>query len=140
MSWLKRLFSRRRFYGELSEEIREHIEEKIEELVAGGISRKELLSYAVARRINEIGVRMALGATRTDVSRMVLSEALRMVCAGLLIGAPIAFWAKTFATHLIHDLPAKTVASIAFGAAAMIAVALLAAYVPARRASRIDPL
>jgi predicted permease len=99
-----------------------------------------LLSYVVTRRINEIGVRMALGATRSDVSRMVLGEALRMVCAGLVIGTPFAYWAKTYATHLIHDLPAKTAAPIAFGAAAMVAIALCAAYLPARRASRVDPM
>jgi putative ABC transport system permease protein len=99
-----------------------------------------LLSYAVARRINEIGVRMALGATRSNVYGMVLGEALRMVSRGLLLGAPIAFWAKSFATHLIQDLPSKSAAPIAFGSAAMIAVALIAAYVPARRASRVDPL
>ena len=51
MSWIKRLFSRRRLYGELSEEIREHLEEKIEELVAGGMSRKE----AAARARREFG-------------------------------------------------------------------------------------
>jgi putative ABC transport system permease protein len=98
-----------------------------------------LLSYAVARRINEIGVRMALGATRSDVSRMVLGEALRMVSGGLLIGTPVAFWARTLATHLIHDLPSRSVAPIALGIAAMIAVALMAAYLPARRASRVEP-
>jgi predicted permease len=98
-----------------------------------------LLSYAVARRVNEIGVRMALGATRSDVSRMVLGEALRMVSGGLLIGTPVAFWAKTLATHLIHDLPSRSAAPIALGAAAMIAVALMAAYLPARRASCVDP-
>jgi putative ABC transport system permease protein len=98
-----------------------------------------LLSYAVARRVNEIGVRMALGATRSDVSRMVLGEALRMVSGGLLIGTPVAFWAKTLATHLIHDLPSRSATPIALGAAAMIAVALMAAYLPARRASRVEP-
>jgi putative ABC transport system permease protein len=99
-----------------------------------------LLSYAVARRINEIGVRIALGATRSDVSRMVLGEALRLVSAGLIIGAPIAFWAKHFAAHFIQDLPSKTAAPIVMGAAAMLAIALLAAYLPARRASRVDPM
>ena len=95
---------------------------------------------AVVRRTNEIGIRMALGATRGDVTRMVLGEALGMVCAGLAIGAPIAFWGKTFAASLIQDLPVKSSVPIAFGAVAMIALALLAAYVPARRASKVDPM
>ncbi len=99
-----------------------------------------LLAYTVARRINEIGIRMALGATRSDVIRMVLGDALGMVCVGLAIGAPIAFFGQRFAASLIQDLPANSAAPIVFGAVAMIAVALLAAYVPARRAASVDPM
>jgi predicted permease len=99
-----------------------------------------LISFTVARRVSEIGVRMALGATRGDVSRMILGEALRMVCAGMVIGAPIAFWAKSFAAHLIPGLPSKSVIPIIFGAATMAAVALFSAYIPARRATRVDPM
>jgi len=99
-----------------------------------------LLAYTVARRINEIGIRMALGASRGDVRRMVLGDALGMVSAGLVIGAPVAFWGKSFVASLIEDLPVKSMVPIVFGAVAMIAVALLAAYVPARRAARVDPM
>ena len=99
-----------------------------------------LLAYTVARRINEIGIRMALGATSGRVTRMVLREALAMVCAGLIIGIPLAFWGKRFAATLIADLPAASVAPIVFGSVGMIALALLAAYMPARRAARVDPL
>ena len=99
-----------------------------------------LLAYTVARRINEIGIRMALGATSGRVTRMVLREALAMVCAGLIIGIPLAFWGKRFAATLIADLPAASVAPIVFGSVGMIALALLAAYVPARRAARVDPI
>ncbi len=99
-----------------------------------------LLAYNVARRINEIGVRMALGATRSDLIRMVLGDAVGMVFAGLLLGAPIAFWGRILAAHLIEDLPLKSVAPIAFGAAAMIGVALVAACLPAWRASLVDPM
>ena len=56
-----------------------------------------LLAYTVARRTNEIGIRMALGATERDVTRMVLKGALGLVCAGLVVGAPIAVWSKRFA-------------------------------------------
>jgi predicted permease len=99
-----------------------------------------LLSYTVARRISEIGVRMALGATRSNVIRMVLGDALVMVCAGLLIGAPLAFWGKRIAMSLIQDLSDKNSISIILGAAAMLAIAVLAAYLPARRAARVDPM
>jgi ABC-type antimicrobial peptide transport system permease subunit len=108
--------------------------------VLAAIGLYGLLAYTVARRINEIGVRMALGATPVDVIRMVLGDALGMVLAGLAIGVPLAFWGRQFATSLIQDLPVDTTVPIAFGAVAMIAVALAAAYVPARRAARVDPM
>jgi predicted permease len=107
-------------------------------LVAIGIYG--LLAYTVARRIHEIGIRMALGATRAGVSRMVLSEALGMSCGGLLIGAIVAYWGNRLAGALIEDLPVKSAFPIAFASVIMIGVALLAAYLPARRAARVDPM
>jgi putative ABC transport system permease protein len=108
--------------------------------VLAAIGLYGLLAYTVARRVNEIGIRMALGATRRDVTRMVLGDALGMVCAGLAIGAPIAYRSKNLAANLIQDLPVSSAVPIVFGAVAMIAVALIAAYVPARRAARVDPM
>jgi putative ABC transport system permease protein len=99
-----------------------------------------LLAYMVARRVNEIGIRMALGATRSDVTQMVLGDASRMVLTGMAVGAAIAFWCKSFAASLIQDLPVRSGVPIAFGAVAMIAIALLAAYLPARRASGVNPM
>ncbi|MGA3235522.1 MAG: ABC transporter permease [Bryobacteraceae bacterium] len=107
-------------------------------LVAIGIYG--LLAYTVARRINEIGIRMALGATRGGICRMVLAEALGMSCGGLLIGAIAAYWGNRLAGTLIQDLPVKSAFPIAFASVTMIAIALLAAYVPARRAARVDPM
>jgi putative ABC transport system permease protein len=99
-----------------------------------------LLAYTVARRTHEIGVRMALGAAGTDVMRIVLRGALWMVCAGLAIGAPLAFWGKRVAASLIPDLPVASHLPIVVGAAIMIAVGLIAAYLPTRRATRVDPM
>ncbi len=99
-----------------------------------------LLAYTVTRRVNEIGIRMALGATQNAIARMVLREAFGMTVAGLAIGVPLAYWGKRLAANLIQDLPVKSAFPIAFGAAAMIAIALVAAYVPARRAARVDPM
>jgi predicted permease len=99
-----------------------------------------LLAYTVARRTSEIGVRIALGATRGDVVRMMLGDALGMAGAGLAAGLPVALWGRTFAASLVPDLPPKSALPIAFGALAMVAVALLAAYVPTRHAARIDPV
>jgi ABC-type antimicrobial peptide transport system permease subunit len=104
-----------------------------------GIGLYGLLAYTVTRRIPEFGIRLALGATRSNLIRMVLGEAIVMVCAGLLIGAPIAYWGKSFAVRLIQDLPVKTIVPIAFGVLAMIVIALFAAWIPARRASSVDP-
>jgi ABC-type antimicrobial peptide transport system permease subunit len=70
----------------------------------------------------------------------VLFEALGMVGAGLLIGAPLASWARSFAASVIPDVPANSLVPILFGGAAMVALALLAAFVPARRAARVDPM
>jgi predicted permease len=99
-----------------------------------------LLAYTVTRRTHEIGVRMALGATRHDLIRNVLRDALCMVFAGLVLGAPLAFWTKSVAASLIHGLPASSPVSIAFGCAVMIVLGLVAAYIPARRATRVDPM
>lgn len=108
--------------------------------VLAAIGLYGLLAFTGARRMNEIGVRMALGATRGEVARMVLRDSLRMVCAGLLIGVPLAFWASRAVARMIPDLPAASLAAILLGAAGMIALALLATYLPASRGSRIDPL
>jgi len=99
-----------------------------------------LLAYTVTRRTHEIGVRMALGAARSDAMRMILRDALWMVCAGFAVGAPLAFSAKSVAVSLIHGLPAKSPSAILFGGAVMIASGLIAAYLPARRAMRVDPM
>ncbi|HLJ14528.1 MAG TPA: ABC transporter permease [Bryobacteraceae bacterium] len=107
-------------------------------LVAIGIYG--LLAYTVARRINEIGIRMALGATPRGVTKMVLGDALGMVCVGLSFGIPIALWGKRFAASFVPDLPVTGAFPMAFGAVTMIVVALLAAYMPARRAARVDPM
>ncbi len=99
-----------------------------------------LLAYTVAHRTNEIGIRMALGATRRDVTRMVLQNALTLACTGLVLGAPIAFWSQRFGANLVENLRGDTAFPIAVAAAAMIVIALLAAYVPARRAARVHPM
>jgi putative ABC transport system permease protein len=99
-----------------------------------------LLAYTIARRITEIGIRMALGATGRHVLRMVFGDALGMVSAGLAIGIPLALWGQSLAASLMQDLPANGAVPISFGAVGMLAVALAAAYVPARRAARVDPM
>jgi len=110
-----------------------------------------LLAYTVTRRIKEIGIRMALGATGRDVIGMVLAGALGLVGTGLLIGVPISLWAKGYASRVLAMvaatqamgpvmLPADITVPIVVAAFAMLAVALVASYVPVRRATRVDPM
>ena len=99
-----------------------------------------LLAYTVARRTNEIGIRIALGAARGAVARMVIRDALGLTLMGLLAGAPLAYWARSYAAALIPDPYQQRVAPIAIGAVVIVALTLLAAYLPARRAARVDPM
>ena len=99
-----------------------------------------LLAYTVARRITEFGIRMALGATRGNLIRMVIRDAMTMVAAGLAIGGFAAIWSKDLAASLIQDIRIKSIGPIAFGAASMIGLALIAALLPARRAASVDPM
>jgi predicted permease len=105
-----------------------------------GIGLYGLLAYSVARRTNEIGIRMALGATTGGVSGLVLGDALGMVGAGLVLGASMVLWSRPLAASLVQDLKPQSAGPLALAGAAIIAVALLASYVPARRAARVDPM
>jgi ABC-type antimicrobial peptide transport system permease subunit len=98
-----------------------------------------LLAYTVARRTNEIGIRMALGATRGDVIGMVLNTALSLVAAGVIVGAPAAFLGNRLAASLVEHLPPGGAAPIATATAGLFVVAGAAAYMPIRRATRVDP-
>ena len=99
-----------------------------------------VLSYGVAQRTSEIGIRMALGAARRSVVRMVLAENLQMLALGVLAGLAIAFGAGRFLKSLLFGLSATDAWSLAVSALILASVALLAAWLPALRASRIDPM
>lgn len=89
----------------------------------------------------EIRAHLAMASRdRIERGEMVLRDAFLMVGTGLVVGAPIALWGKSMVAGFMKKLPAKDAVSIAFGVVAMIAVGLLAAYIPARRASRVDPM
>ena len=109
-------------------------------VVLAGIGLYGLLAYTVARRTNEIGIRMALGATTSSVGRLVLRDVLGMVCAGFVAGASMVLWSRPLATSFLPDLKWESALPLAIGGGAMIAVALVASYVPVRRAARVDPM
>jgi predicted permease len=99
-----------------------------------------VLSYAVARRTNEIGIRMALGAQRLDVIWLVLREALALVVAGVGIGLLASLAATRTASTLLYGLEPNDPTTIAAATLLLLAVAALAGYLPARRAARVDPM
>jgi putative ABC transport system permease protein len=99
-----------------------------------------LLAYTVSRRTSEMGLRMALGATRGQVMVMVWKSALGLVLAGLAIGIPLAAMSPRVLARFMAQLTVEAPMPLFVAALAMIAVALLAAYVPARRAARVEPV
>jgi putative ABC transport system permease protein len=99
-----------------------------------------VLSYSVARRTQEIGIRMALGAQRFDVMAMILKGILRLVCLGLVIGIPLSLILGRFVADLLYGITPADPLTIAVGALVLTIVALLAGYLPARRASQVDPM
>jgi putative ABC transport system permease protein len=98
-----------------------------------------VMSYMVARRRNEIGIRMALGADRRDVVRMVMREAGILVAAGLVVGGVLAVAATWTARSLLFGLQPGDPETLAMAAVLLAAVAMLASYLPALRASRLEP-
>ena len=99
-----------------------------------------LLSYNVSRRTNEIGIRMALGAANRSVARMVIMESLVVVAIGVVIGVAGAFAAGRFVATILFGLEPADPITMALAVALIVVVALAAAYAPARRAARIDPM
>jgi len=109
-------------------------------MVLAGIGMYGLLAYTVVRRTNEIGIRIALGATDRDVRSLVLRDALRMVCGGLVTGFVLLLLSRLLAVSLIPDLRPDTTGASIFASWIILSVALLAAYVPVPRAARLDPM
>ena len=99
-----------------------------------------VIAYAVARRTNEIAIRVALGAERGDVLRLVLGQACRMLALGLVVGTGIALAAGRSARSLLFQLEPYDAPTLFVAALGLTAIGLLAAFVPARRAAGVSPL
>ncbi|HJZ97019.1 MAG TPA: ABC transporter permease [Candidatus Solibacter sp.] len=99
-----------------------------------------VLSYAVARRTNEIGIRIALGAGSGNVAAMVLREVVVLMCVGGIVGLGAAFVLTRYVQGLLFGLKSSDPLTFAAAAALLCGVGLIAAYLPARRAARIDPV
>ena len=98
-----------------------------------------VMSYGVTQRTREVGLRMALGAQRGDVVRMIVRESLVPVLIGMAIGLGAALALTRLIAGLLFGVAPRDPASMLFAVAAMLGVALLAAAIPARRASRVEP-
>jgi putative ABC transport system permease protein len=99
-----------------------------------------LLAYTVARRINEIGIRMALGAQPRDIWRLIVGSGARLALTGIAIGLAGALALTRLLSSLLFEVRATDPITFAAVALLLAAVALLACYVPARRAMRADPM
>ena len=99
-----------------------------------------LLAYSVTRRTPELGLRMALGADRRSVRWMVLKQSLVLVVTGLAVGIPAAIGGSRFVSSLLFDINPTSPLTLTVAAGIMLSVSLIAAFVPAHRASRVDPM
>ena len=108
-------------------------------LLLGLVGVYGVLSYGVAQRTREIGIRLALGATRKEVLGMVLGEAAGVALAGAALGIGIAAALSRYLKSLLFGVSALDPATYAVVAVALIAAALIAAFAPARRATLVDP-
>ena len=109
-------------------------------LLLASIGLYGILSYGVASRTNEIGIRMALGAKSRDVLSLILREAFLLVLIGVAVGLPTVFVATRFASTLLFGLSPTDPLSLFLAGLLMLGVALVAGYFPARRATKVDPL
>jgi putative ABC transport system permease protein len=109
-------------------------------LILGAIGIYGVISYSVAQRTHEIGIRMALGAPRGDVFRLVLGQGLKLAGIGIAIGIVAAFGLARLMSSLLYGVSTADFETFAGVAILLVLVALLACYVPARRAMRVDPI
>ena len=109
-------------------------------LLLASVGLYGVLSYSIARRTNEIGIRMALGAQQSSVLVMVVRETAVMILVGIAIGVSLAFALTRLLSSQLYGLKATDPITVAMAGAVLAAVAMLAGYLPARRASQVDPL
>jgi len=106
--------------------------------VLAGLGLYGLLAFTVSRRAPEIGVRMALGASSSDIARMVLSSSFGLIALGLVFGIPLAWWASRIGASVV-PVGAGVVVPMVAAAVGMVLVGLLSAWLPSRRAAAVAP-
>jgi putative ABC transport system permease protein len=109
-------------------------------LVLASIGIYGVLAYAVAQRTHELGVRAALGASRSTLLKLVILRGLILALIGLVIGLGGALGLMQYISSILYNVPPRDPVTLAWVAAVLAGVALLACYIPARRATKVDPL
>ena len=109
-------------------------------LVLASVGIYGVMSFLVVQRTHEIGVRMALGAQRSDVLRLVIAHAGALIGAGTILGLIVAFLTTSLLRSALYDVSALDLPTFLLVTLALALVALVASYIPARRATRADPM
>ena len=109
-------------------------------MVLASVGLYGVISFLVGRLTREIGVRMSLGARPTDVLRLILADGLRLVITGVVVGIVAAHLLTRLLESMVYGVSPRDPLVFVLVSLVMIAVSLLACYVPARRASRVDPI
>ena len=109
-------------------------------LVLATIGIYGVVSYLVAHRVREFGIRMALGATAADVQLMLLREGIRLVATGVVVGLAIALIASRSLESMLFVVSSRDAVTFILVPAILTLVAILACWIPAQRATRVDPM
>ena len=108
-------------------------------LVLAAVGIYGVVAYSVSQRMREFGIRVALGATRREVTRLVVGQGTSMALAGALVGLTIAILGARIMSSLVYGVVPRDVVSMAAASTLLMAVAALASYIPSRRAAGVDP-
>jgi len=109
-------------------------------LVLSVIGLSGVVTHSVSQRIHEIGIRMALGAQRQEILRLVMKQAMEITLAGWLLGLGLALGLTRFLSSLLYGIQPTDRLTFTAASLLLIVVAALASYIPARRATKVDPL
>jgi ABC-type antimicrobial peptide transport system permease subunit len=109
-------------------------------IILASVGLYGIMAFTVARRTRDIGIRMALGANRSNIVRQVLGETLILMLIGIAVGVPIALAGTRLIKSMLFGLGVADPLAIAAACVILAVIAGLAGYIPARRASRVDPM